>query len=104
MSKDTVFTTVVVTENTTFSLTEVCEHFHIPRDLLAEIIDQGLLANQTTDLDKIMLDQQALHRLEIAFRLHRDLDLNLPGVALALELLEQMDKMRDELEILRRHF
>ncbi|WBV66483.1 hypothetical protein PGH44_03130 [Legionella pneumophila] len=45
-----------------------------------------------------------MRRLESAFRLHRDLGINLPGVALALDLLEKIDQMHHELEILRKHF
>ena len=72
--------------------------------LLIEIIEEGLFASQAADEEQMTLDQKSLQRLETAFRLHRDLNINLPGVALALDLLEEMEQMKEELEILRKHF
>jgi chaperone modulatory protein CbpM len=41
----------------------------------------------------------ALRRARTALRLQRDLEINLPGVALALELLEEIDKLRRTLKV-----
>lgn len=104
MNKDKVFTGVLIEETTTFSFMEVCHKYHIPKELLMELVEYGLFNNQSTQIDQINLDQKSLKKMETAFRLHRDLDLNIPGVALVLDLLEEMEKMRKELEILHRHF
>lgn len=104
MSKDTLLIGVLIEETTTISFNEVCRKYNIPKELLIEMIEQGLFPNQTTQIEQITLDQKALRRLESAFRLHRDLGINMPGVALALELLEEIEKMRNELDILRKHF
>ncbi|MCL9684678.1 chaperone modulator CbpM [Legionella maioricensis] len=104
MNKDDLLIGVLIEETTTISFNEVCRKYHIPKELLIEMIEQGLFPNQTTQIEQVVLDQKALRRLESAFRLHRDLGINLPGVALALDLLEEMEKMRRELEILRKHF
>lgn len=104
MNKDNILTGVLIEETTTYSFVEVCHRYHIPKELLIEIIEQGLFSNQSSELEQIALDQKSLQRLETAFRLHRDLDINLPGVVLALELLEEIDTMRHELDILHKHF
>lgn len=104
MSKEHFLTGVLIEETTTFSFIEVCHHYHIPKELLVEMIEQGFFPDQPTELEKIALDQKALRRMESAFRLHKDLGINLPGVALALDLLEEIEKMRKELDILRKHF
>jgi chaperone modulatory protein CbpM len=44
----------------------------------------------------------ALRRARIALRLERDLGVNLPGVALALDLLEELQRLRRERETERR--
>ncbi len=102
MDKDKILTGVLIEETTTFSFIEVCHKYHIPRELLSEMIEEGLFSVKSTDTEKVALDPGALRRIETAFRLHRDLDINLPGVALALDLLEQLDKLHIELEILRK--
>jgi chaperone modulatory protein CbpM len=104
MSKDNFFIGLLIEETTTISFHEVCQKYSIPEELLSEMIEQGLFADQCADKEQIALDQKALRRLEAAFRLHKDLGINLPGVALALDLLEEIEKMRQELEILHKHF
>jgi chaperone modulatory protein CbpM len=104
MSKDTVLTGVLIEEATSFSFVEVCHKYHIPEELLIELIEQGLFTHQSMNIKQITLSQKELKKIEKAFRLHRDLEINLPGVALALELLDEIEKMRHELDILRRHF
>ncbi|KTD42494.1 chaperone modulator CbpM [Legionella quateirensis] len=104
MSKNNLLTGMLIEETTTYTFVEVCHRYHIPEDLLIEMIEYGLFPNQPTDPKNIMMDQKALRRIESAFRLHRDLEINLPGVALALELLEKIEKMQNELDILRKHF
>lgn len=104
MNKDKILTGVLIEETTTYSFIEVCQKYQIPKELLIEMIEQGLFSNKTTQLEQIALDQKELLRIESAFRLHQDLGINLPGVALALDLLEEIEKMRHELDILRKHF
>jgi chaperone modulatory protein CbpM len=41
----------------------------------------------------------ALRRARLALRLERDLELNLAGVALALELIEELQRLRRELQV-----
>lgn len=104
MSKDNLLIGVLIDETTTISFIEVCQKYNIPEELFIEMIEQGLFPNQPSDPQKVALGQKELHRLESAFRLHRDLGINPPGVALALDLLEEIEQMRHELEILRKHF
>lgn len=104
MNKNTILTGVLITETTTFTMTEICQKYSIPQELLQEMIEQGLFNNQTAEPEQMTLNLKALQKMESAFRLHRDLGINLPGVALVLDLLEEMDKMRGELDVLRKHF
>lgn len=102
MTKENVLIAVVIEETTTVSFEEVCNRYHISRDLLIEMMEEGLFP--TKSKEELALDQHALRRIESAFRLHKDLDINLPGVALALDLLDKIDTMEHELDILRKHF
>ena len=104
MSKDNLLIGVLIEETTTTSFIEVCHKYNIPEELLAEMIEEGLFPNQPRTAEQLALDQKALRRLESAFRLHRDLNINLPGVALVLDLLDEMEQLRNELAILHKHF
>lgn len=104
MNKSTLLIGVLLEEDTSMSFSEVCHKYSIPKQLLIEMIEYGLFANPAHDIEQSHLNSQDLHRLESAFRLHRDLGVNLAGVALALDLLEKIEQMQQELEILKRHF
>jgi chaperone modulatory protein CbpM len=95
---------VLIEESVSISFIEVCQRYNISEQLLTEMIEEGLLANDSSESKYISLNQKSLRRMESAFRLHRDLGINLPGVTLAIELLEEMEQMRHELDILRKHF
>lgn len=104
MNKENILIGVLIEETTTSSFVEVCHHYNIPQELLIEMVEHGLFPNQPTQIEQIALDQKALRRIESAFRLHKDLGINLPGVTLAIELLDEIERMRNELDILRKHF
>lgn len=104
MSKDNFLIGVLIEDTNTSSFIEVCHKYNIPQELLIEMIEEGLFPDQPSNTDQVALDQKALRRIESAFRLHRDLNINLPGVALALELLDEIEIMRHELDILHKHF
>jgi chaperone modulatory protein CbpM len=104
MNNETIFTAVIVEDSTTYTLVEICQKYSIPKELVLEMAEQGLFNVQSTAEENLTLDRTAIRRMESAFRLHRDLGVNLAGVALALDLLDEIEAMRNELDVLRRHF
>ncbi|KTC88599.1 chaperone modulator CbpM [Fluoribacter dumoffii] len=104
MKQDNTIIGVLIEETTSISFKEVCQKYHIPKELLIEMVEYGLFSTSTTKTEQLKLTQKDLRKIESAFRLHRDLGINLPGVALALDLLEKIDQLNDELNILRKHF
>lgn len=101
MNKKQVFIEMMIEESVSFK--EVCYQYNIPKELLIEMMEYGIFTS-TTNLEQPYLSSKDLRRMESAFRLHRDLEVNLPGVALALDLLEEIEALRKELEILNKHF
>lgn len=86
----------VVDETQMFTLLEVSEKLLIPEDLIIEMHGYGLFE---FDEQKRILTSQAFHRIQKALRLHQDLEINLPGVVLALELLDELEELREFREI-----
>ncbi|CAM2799695.1 putative chaperone-modulator protein CbpM [Legionella steigerwaltii] len=104
MKQDNTIIGVLIEETTTISFNEVCQKYRIPKELLLEMVEYGLFSIKTTQTEHLKLNQKDLRKIESAFRLHQDLGINLPGVALALDLLEKIDQLNEELNILRKHF
>src|SRR5277367_4437202 len=63
---------------------------------IVEFVEEGVLSVVTVS-SEWRFTGDALRRARLALRLERDLELNLAGVALAVELLEELAQLRREL-------
>jgi chaperone modulatory protein CbpM len=64
---------------------------------IVEFVEEGVLNVVEIDATEWHFTGTALRRARLALRLERDLELNLAGVALALELMEELERLRREL-------
>ncbi len=64
---------------------------------IVAFVEEGVLDVVEVDTAEWRFTGAALRRARLALRLERDLDLNLPGVALAIELMEELERLRREL-------
>jgi len=64
---------------------------------IVEFVEEGVLSVVEIDTTEWHFTGAALRRARLALRLERDLELNLAGVALALELMEELHALRREL-------
>ncbi len=104
MAKHSVITGVIVdNHDTTISFLEICQHYDIPETILLELLEYGLITEITSSPRDRMFSQSHLQRILSAHRLHTDLDVNVQGAILALELMDELTELRRQLDILRRH-
>jgi chaperone modulatory protein CbpM len=85
---------IVLDEQVTFSLRELSVACGIQTELVVEMVDQGVIepADAGTEWQ---FHGDALVRAQRALRLVRDLDLNWPGAALALDLLDELERLQN---------
>jgi chaperone modulatory protein CbpM len=65
---------------------------------IVEFVEEGVLTVVEVGTAEWRFSGAALRRARRALRLERDLELNLAGVALALELMDELENLRRELE------
>jgi chaperone modulatory protein CbpM len=65
---------------------------------IVEFVEEGVLSVVEIDAAEWHFTGGAVRRARRALRLERDLEINLAGVALALELMEELERLRRELE------
>jgi len=65
---------------------------------IVEFVEEGVLNVVEINTTEWQFTGTALRRARLALRLERDLELNLAGVALALELMEELEHLRRELK------
>ena len=87
--------------DTVFSLSEICERCGLHAEIITEMVEYGIIAPIEPTQQRWQFTAAALLRLHRAQRLQRDLELNLPGLALSLELLDEVESLRGEIAELR---
>ena len=85
-------------DTSTFSLREICERGNCHAEFVIELVDYGIIVPQdeAPEAQQWQFDVATLSRLRKALRLQRDLKMNLPGLAMSLDLLDELEDMRRE--------
>ncbi|MGR8940920.1 MAG: chaperone modulator CbpM [Gammaproteobacteria bacterium] len=92
-----VITGTVLDETLQFSLLELCEYTKASEEQVIAMVEEGILDPEGASVYSWRFDTRALKRLQIAIRLQHDLGVNLPGSAVVLDLLEEMEELRRQL-------
>ena len=77
-----------------FSLEELCAACRVSEDFVVEIVAEGIVEPTGGEPKQWRFSGVALARVQRVIRLQQDFDVNLPGAALALELLEEVERLR----------
>jgi len=88
----------ILEDEDSLSLAELCQSCHAPAETIIQLIDYGVISPQEgKNSRQWRFHRSTLIRADKALRLRRDLGVNLAGVALALELLDQIDDLKRQL-------
>ncbi len=87
----------VVEDEVQFSLVELSRAARAPEEQIHVWVVEGVLEPLGAAPDEWRFGGQALRRARTAARLTRDLELNAAGVALALDLMEQIGSLQARL-------
>lgn len=90
------------TQTTYLSFTEICLQTGVAEETVIEIIEQGIVEPIGTSPGEWQFSPAMVLLTRKAVRLHHDLDIDWPGIALAIELLEKLDQLRKENRHLKR--
>ena len=88
---------MLLDEQTELSLNELCRACSSSAEWVIELVEEGALEPVGYEQSRWRFTGTSLQRAHTAMRLQRDLGVNLAGIALALDLLDELDKMRARL-------
>jgi chaperone modulatory protein CbpM len=103
---------IVLDEEHLLTLTEISQACAVQTGYIIELVDEGLLTPQSgpeTGQETSFQEPrphfwrftgEQMRRARLASRLQGDLGVNLAGVALALQLLDEIAELRERLEVL----
>jgi chaperone modulatory protein CbpM len=92
-----ILTGIVVEESAELSLTELSKACSTSTEWLIKLVEEGVLEPMDEQQAQWRFSGASLKRARTARRLHEDLNINLAGVALALDLIEQIETLRERL-------
>jgi len=81
-------------ENLEITLRELCQACDTHAEFVIELVEYGVLSPRGQAPGEWRFPGTDLVRIKRAIRLRRDFDLNLSGLALSLELLEEVQHLR----------
>ncbi len=79
------------------TLAELCRACQLPAERIIELVEEGIVEPRGRSPRRWRFETVCIRRVYRAERLRRDLGVNTPGVALALELLEELETLRARL-------
>ena len=83
-------------ESSALSVRDLERMFAVEQRRIVEWVEEGVISVLEMDAAEWRFSGAQLRRARIALRLERDLGVNAAGVALALELLEELEQLRRE--------
>src|SRR5579862_4597598 len=84
------------------TLTDLCLTCHVTTDFIYDLIEYEIIYPQAREEEDWLFDLSQLQRLKTVLRLQNDLELNLAGAALVLELLDRINDLESKVELLER--
>ena len=92
-----ILTGIIIEEEVHLSLRELCDACAVHAEFITELVDEGVIEPSGFDKSHWYFTGVSLHRIRAAKRLQRDLGINLAGVALALDLLDEVQQLQTQL-------
>lgn len=87
----------ILEENTTLGLRELSSACAVQADYIVELVEEGVIEPVSYRRRRWRFTGESLTRARRAVALQRDLGLNHQGAALALDLLDELDRLRARL-------
>ncbi len=93
--------TGTVIEDDSLTLGQLCHACGVHADWIVSLVEESIIEPQGTEVHLWRFSGTSLVRVRSALRLQHDLGVNLAGIALALDLMEELDNLRAQLKIIK---
>jgi chaperone modulatory protein CbpM len=92
------FRYIVLDDSMTLGVNEICTLCRVGAEMINEMVNEGVLVPEGTSPETWRFSAVAIKRIQVTLRLQKDLRVNLPGAALALDLLDELDELRAQMK------
>ncbi len=84
----------------TLELRELCRVCEVTAELVMDLMDEGILEPVAHDRRGPLFTAVAVRRVHVVRRLQRDLGVNRAGAGLAMELIDELQRLRRRVALL----
>jgi len=99
-SSPTTITSEIIDKSATCTLEELCRSNHVEAQWIMELVEHGVIEPVGQVSTEWQFASLSLVRVAKAKRLSQDLELNPAGVALVIDLLDEIEELRARLQSL----
>lgn len=87
----------ILEDEVVMSLAELCRQTHSTAEEIIAYVEHGLIEPEGRHPRQWSFRGGAVHRIQVARRIAHDLDINLAGMALVLDLLDEIERLQARL-------
>ena len=88
---------LVLEEDYYLTLKQICRVCTVRSEHILELVEEGILEPTGTTVERYRFQVDSVLRVQMSCRLQKDLGINLAGIALAMDLLEEIEQLRNRL-------
>ena len=92
-----ILTGLILENETRLSLRQLCDACAVHAEYIIELVDEGFIEPSGVEKSHWCFSGITIKRVRKAKHLQRDLGINLAGVALAIELMDELEQLRTRL-------
>ena len=93
-----IMTGTLIEDDKLFTLADLCRSCGVHAEVISDMVEFGIIEPQGESAAKWQFSGGCLWRVTTVVRLQRDLEVNLAGAALALDLIEEVRELRRQLK------
>ncbi|WP_448872253.1 chaperone modulator CbpM [Desulfobulbus propionicus] len=94
VEQPTYITGILLDEETRWTLADLCRLCDVSAEMIENMIEEGIITPEGCSPREWSFPFPAVKRIQTVIRLQNDLRVNLPGCALALDLLDEIEELR----------
>ena len=91
---------IILDEFTEVTMDDLCQTCRVDQTVVVSLIEEGIVEPNSRDESPWRFSGTALPVIARAIRLQRDLELNPAGVAFALDLLDEIEQLRKQINLI----
>lgn len=94
---------VTIEEYPELTLEEICHDCGVSPEYVQELIEYAAVQPKQKTAE-LRFDADQIRRVKTILHLQHDLEVNLAGAALALDLMDEIKQMREQIELFEKHY